>query len=385
MSDVFITRQPLVNRQSRIIALRLRLHGASGDAARMLNALADVWPQGERPVFVACPDADGRLLDWNIPANATLEFPGAAFCDARAGELLAALHRQRPSLCLDYDEQAGEALAAGLAFRFIAYDAKSQTVAQLKTLAAKMQPYGIGVALNVDSEKAFKATLEAGMTAAASWFFKHPTSAPAKTLNPGQAHIIRVLNLVRKNADLREIEAALKQDVALSYKLLRYINSAGFGLSCEIQSFRHAVTILGYGKLNKWLSLLLATASKASMAPALMHTALTRARLMELLGDGLVDSQEHDNLFITGAFSLLDALLGVSMEHALEAMHLPQPISDALLGEGGLYAPFLDLAAACEGNDREALAEQAGMLGISAERLNRAQLSALAFAEAMEF
>ncbi|WP_200385615.1 EAL and HDOD domain-containing protein [Rhodocyclus tenuis] len=385
MSDVFITRQPLVNRQSRIIALRLRLHGASGDAARMLNALADVWPQGERPVFVACPDADGRLLDWNIPANATLEFPGAAFVDARAGELLAALHRQRPSLCLDYDEQAGEALAAGLAFRFIAYDAKSQTVAQLKTLAAKMQPYGIGVALNVDSEKAFKATLEAGMTAAASWFFKYPTSAPAKTLNPGQAHIIRVLNLVRKNADLREIEAALKQDVALSYKLLRYINSAGFGLSCEIQSFRHAVTILGYGKLNKWLSLLLATASKASMAPALMHTALTRARLMELLGDGLVDSQEHDNLFITGAFSLLDALLGVSMEHALEAMHLPQPISDALLGEGGLYAPFLDLAAACEGNDREALAEQAGMLGISAERLNRAQLSALAFAEAMEF
>lgn len=385
MSDVFITRQPLVNRQSRIIALRLRLHGSNGGAARMLEALADVWPQGERPVFVACPDADSRLLGWNMPANATLEFPGATLSGERGGELLAALQRQQPSLCLDFDEHAADALAAGLAFRFIAFDTQTLSAAQLKTLAVKMQPYGIALALNVDSEKSFKASLDAGMTAAASWFFKHPGSTPAKTLNPGQAHIIRVLNLVRKNADIRDIEAALKQDVALSYKLLRYINSAGFGLSCEIQSFRHAVTILGYEKLNKWLSLLLATASKSAMAPALMHTALTRARLMELLGDGLVGKQEHDNLFITGAFSLLDALLGVSMEKALEAMHLPQPISDALLGEGGLYAPFLDLAIACEGDDREALAEQSGILGISAERLNRAQLSALAFAEAMEF
>jgi EAL and modified HD-GYP domain-containing signal transduction protein len=55
---------------------------------------------------------------------------------------------------------------------------------------------------------------------------------------------------VRRNAEVKEIENVLKQDVALSYKLLRYINSAGFGLMCEIQSFRHAVTILGYEKLT---------------------------------------------------------------------------------------------------------------------------------------
>ena len=77
------------------------------------------------------------------------------------------------------------------------------------------------------------------------------------------------------------------------------------------------MTILGYNKLNKWLSLLLATASKDPMAPALMHTALTRARLMEVLAQGLVDRQEYDNLFITGAFSVLDALLGVYMDLSL--------------------------------------------------------------------
>jgi len=66
-------------------------------------------------------------------------------------------------------------------------------------------------------------------------------------------------------------------------------------------------------------------------------------------------------------------------------MPLPEPICDALLGNGGLYAPFLDLAQACEGRDGGAIAEQAGMLGLSAEQLNRAHMQALAFADSMEF
>jgi EAL and modified HD-GYP domain-containing signal transduction protein len=391
MHEVFISRQPLVNRQSKIIATRLTLHlddhSGTKAAAQTLNALADVWPMGERSIFVSCGETpcDVDLLDWSVPQNATIELGSAPFVGAAAGEFIAALQTQQPALCLDFDAQAAQAVSAGAQFRFIAFNAKAFTPAQLKVLATKTQPYGIGVALNVDSAAEFQACLDAGMNAAASWFFKHPTSAPAKALNPGQAQIVRVLNLVRKNADVKEIETALKNDVALSYKLLRYINSAGFGLSCEIQSFRHAVTILGYEKLNKWLSLLLATASKDPMAPSLMYTALTRARLMELLAHGLVDRAEYDNLFITGAFSLLDVLLGVGMEHALDAMHLPEPISDALLGNGGLYGPFLDLAIACEGNDGEAIAEQAGMLGLSADQLNRAQLQALAFADTMEF
>ena len=390
MSDVFISRQPLVNRQSRIIATRLTLHlggGSTQDAARTLNALADVWPLGEKSVFVGCggTSCDLGLLDWVVPENATIELHSAPFVGAGSGTFIAALQAQRPALCLDFDAQTAQVLESGVKFRFIGFDALSFTPAQLKVLAAKMQPHGIAVAFNVESAQDFQACLDAGMNAASSWFFKRPTAAPAKALNPGQAQIVRVLNLVRHNADLKEIDAALKLDVALSYKLLRYINSAGFGLSCEIQSFRHAVTILGYEKLNKWLSLLLATASKDPMAPALMHTALTRARFMELLAQGLVDKGEYDNLFITGAFSLLDALLGVDMEQVLEAMHLPEPICDALLGNGGLYAPFLDLTQACEGRDGGAIAEQAGMLGLSAEQLNRAHMRALAFADSMEF
>ena len=390
MPEVFISRQPLVNRQCKIIATRLTLHSngsaSAREVARALNAMAEHWPHGEKLTFVNCgaQACGAALMEWVAPENATLEVGSAALLGPGGEDFVAALQAAQPSLCLLFDAQAKEALASGLQFRFIGFDAQRLTPQQLKSLAHQTQPFGIGVAFNVYDRESFQSCLDAGVNAAASWFFRRPTGTPAKTLNPAQAQIVRVMNLVRKNADVKEIEVALKQDVALSYKLLRYINSAGFGLSCEIQSFRHAVTILGYDKLNKWLSLLLATASKDPMAPALMHTALTRARLMEVLGHGLIDRQEYDNLFITGAFSLLDALLGVSMDKVLEAMSLPEAICDALLGNGGIYAPFLDLARVSEGEDGKAIAEQAGMLGLSAEQFNAAQLQALAFAEAME-
>ena len=390
MPAVFISRQPLVNRQSKIIANRLTLHcceGASGsDAVAMLDSLADQWPQGEKQVFLNLSGAplDAALLAWPAPANTTLEIPASALAASQDDALLAALQTCSTSLCLRLDDNDGAALGKGLALRFVAFDARRLSPDELKSAAVQAQAHGIGVAYNVFDAAAFKACLDAGLAAAASWFFKHPGVPSGKALNPGQAQIVRVLNLVRKNADVKDIEAALKQDVALSYKLLRYINSAGFGLSCEIQSFRHAVTILGYDKLNKWLSLLLATASKDPMAPALLHTALTRARLMEELAHGLFERQEWDNLFITGAFSLLDLLLGVPMDKVLESMHLPEPISDALLGRGGVYGPFLELAQVSEGEDGAQLSERAGLLGLSAERFNRAQLLALAFADAME-
>jgi len=388
--SLFMTRQPLINRQGKIIATRLRLHATGGlgsaGVVDALNALNDCWPQSDRAIFVNCDGISGDMgfLDWVAPANVTFELPGAPFAGEHAAEFVQALKDANLSLCYDFDGNAAQALGSGTTFRFVGVDATSFSPAQLKALLAKTQQFGIPVAFNVDGQQEFKACMDAGMSAAAGWFVKQPAGAPAKQLNASQAHIVRVLNLVRQNADVAKIEEALKQDVALSYKLLRYINSAGFGLSCEVQSFKHAVTILGYDKLNKWLSLLLVTASKDPMAPTLMHAALTRGRLMEQLGHGLVDKSEYDNLFITGAFSMLDLLLGVSMDSALDSMHLPEPITDALLGNGGIYEPFLSLARACEGGNATTLADEAGMLGLTGEQVNRAQLTALSFADTME-
>ncbi|HNI52763.1 MAG TPA: histidine kinase, partial [Accumulibacter sp.] len=224
--SLFMTRQPLINRQGKIIATRLRLNATAGESSATvvdaLNGLNDCWPQSDRSIFVNFDGVAGDMgfLDWIAPANVTFELNGAAFAGDDAAAFAQALKDADLSLCYDFDGHAAQAFGSGTKFRFVGFDATRFSAAQLKALLAKTQPFGIPVAFNVDGQQEFKACMDAGMSAAAGWFVKQPASAPAKQLNASQAHIVRVLNLVRKNAEVGQIESALKQDVALSYKLL---------------------------------------------------------------------------------------------------------------------------------------------------------------------
>ncbi len=377
-ASILISREPVLNRSRAITATRLTMQAPDGSGAcaliaAELNRLAEVWP-ASRTMFVGlggvAPDAG--LLDWQVPQNAMIEIPAAALGNPATLELMQRLQQAGVSMCLD-GFNGGITLPAGADFRFILANAAANIAGAPGLLLAK----------DVADNAQFDACINKGFGGAAGWFFLKGVT-PAKKLNPGQAQTIRLLNLVRANADIKEIEAALKLDVALSVKLLRYINSAGFGLTVEIQSFRHAVTMLGYDKLNKWLSLLLVTSSKDAAAPALMQAAIARGRFMELIAAGYVDKNELDNLFITGAFSLLDILLGVLMETALADMHLPDTINDALISGNGPYAPFLALAQASEQTDYAMFSARAAELQLDAETVNRAQLEALTFADSLQ-
>lgn len=374
-APVLITHEPVLNRHRAITANRLAVHAPSLEAAAdALGAVAEDWPGG-RTVFLGLGDLapDETLLEWELPENTLLELPAAAFASPGTADLARALTARGLGLCLT-GYRGDIVLPPDLRFRFVLADANEET------WPPSLE--GVAIACGLADSAAFENATMAGYAGAAGWFFLKG-GATAKTLAPSHAQIVRLMNLVRKNAEVKEIEAVLKQDVALSFKLLRYINSVGFGLSCEIQSFRHAVAILGFDKLHKWLSLLLVTSSKDPGAPALMQAAIARGRFMELVGSRYFDKSAQDNLFITGAFSLLDALLGTAMDRVLAEMHLPEAVSDALCDRGGVYQPFLELARACE-QSAEEVARQAGNLGLRDEAINRAQLQALSFADSMQ-
>ena len=162
--------------------------------------------------------------------------------------------------------------------------------------------------------------------------------------------------------------------------MLRYINSAGFGLRTEVQSLKHAVTILGYSPLYRWLTLLLATSNSSSNSPVLLETAIVRGRFAELLGQINLTKSEAENLFVAGMFSLLDRLLGMSMEEVLSTIQLPEAVTEALVSRAGPFGAYLALAEACELNSMlvSSLAES---LKISPEDVNKAHLSSLVWAK----
>lgn len=237
------------------------------------------------------------------------------------------------------------------------------------------------IAKKVETMKQFLACAELDFPYFQGFHFSRPETLSVKTINPAHATVLELLNKVRSNADVSEIETAFKQNMALSLKLLRYINSVGFGLNVHIQSIRHALSILGYRQLYRWLTLLLITANNGSPSPALIQTAMTRGRFTELLGQKYLEGSERDNLFIVGIFSMLDVILEMPMESVLETLNLPENIVDALLHREGVFAPFLKLAEASERMDWESIAEVAQTLALPAEEVNRAQFEALAWVE----
>jgi EAL and modified HD-GYP domain-containing signal transduction protein len=142
-------------------------------------------------------------------------------------------------------------------------------------------------------------------------------AVPAKSgVAPELQVILELINRVDREEPVDRLEAVLKNDPTLAFRLLRYINSPGFGLSVEIGSFRHALMILGYQRLKRWLALLLASASKDANMKPVMFAAVRRGLLMEELVKGSGDAEMRGEMFICGVFSLLDRLLKPALRRA---------------------------------------------------------------------
>jgi len=255
------------------------------------------------------------------------------------------------------------------------FASQAKVYASLKQSAVKM------VARNVATWQDFDACSALGLDSFVGKLHltPRPSTAP-KALNSSQTTILQLMEMVRKNADVQQLELVVKRDPTLAYKLLRYINSAGFGLRTEIQSLKHAVQMLGYSPLYRWLTVLLATASTSGYSPVLLETAIVRGRFAEVLGQMKMSKAEAENLFVAGMFSLLDRLLGLPMEEVLSSIQLPEVVTEALISRGGIYGPYLALAEACELNST-LVGSLAESVKISAEDVNAAHLASLVWAK----
>ncbi|WP_229507968.1 HDOD domain-containing protein [Massilia sp. Dwa41.01b] len=148
--------------------------------------------------------------------------------------------------------------------------------------------------------------------------------------------------LLARDADSRELELLLKQDPVLSFHLLKLVNSAAFAVNTQITSYAQAIAVLGRRQLQRWLQLLLYARAAADGAPnLLLPLAALRAGQLEILckADG-GERDDQDLAFMTGAFSLLDRLLGMPMAAILADLQLPAHVEAALLWrEGARTAP----------------------------------------------
>ena len=104
---------------------------------------------------------------------------------------------------------------------------------------------------------------------------------------------------------------------------------------------------------------------------------------MELLGDDFSE-KEQDALFMTGMFSLLDTMLGMSLEKAIANLQLPEDAVAALLQKKGRFYDVLSLAIACEKSAMSDILPLAEKLGLTLAEVNKKQLLATQWAHSLQ-
>ena len=137
-------------------------------------------------------------------------------------------------------------------------------------------------------------------------------------------------------------------------------------------------------KLFRWAALLMTASHAGGVAPVVGNTAVVRGRLMELLAAELQPPADAENAFLVGVFSMLDTMLGMHLDKALESVTLPAAVRDAVLHNTGVFAPLLTLAKACESGDDAVFASTANTLKLSNRQVNWAHLQALAWADTLD-
>jgi c-di-GMP-related signal transduction protein len=368
-------------------------HTAASDVQMLFNLLSlaeqEAPTGGGKYLFINCTldSLAGGHLDLISPERVVLEIPplGIAQLDQIATRLpsLQAIRKRGFGLSFDYSiltRPYEQWLPLATFIKFDLSILKPDTVTSFVKLAQAKTPAKL-IAEKVETPEQFSFLSALGVSLFQGYWFAKPVLVQGQTVRPAQANILQLINLVRKQASTEEIEEVLKRDPTLSFNLLRFINSAGFGARSEVTSFRHAVMLLGLDRLFKWAALLMTTSRAGDTPPAVGATAVVRGRLMELLADELLGQEEADNAFVTGIFSMLDTMLSMPMHAALASIALPETVTQALLHNDGPLAPLLELTVACESGDEAAFARAANGLSLSSNQVNWAHLQALAWAE----
>jgi EAL and modified HD-GYP domain-containing signal transduction protein len=163
--------------------------------------------------------------------------------------------------------------------------------------------------------------------------------------------VVRLMNLLKTDAELGEIDEEFRKDPVLSYRLLRFVNSAANGFLKEIKSYRQAITILGYQQLHQWMVVMLVTSDASLSRPEVIKSALVRGRFLELVGKAHFSREQSDDMFMVGVFSRLDEILGVPMEEAIAPLSVTEAVRAALIDREGFHGHVLRLAEALEAAD----------------------------------
>ena len=376
LQDVFLGRQPILDRKQQLFAYELLfrsgsvehgnyasfLDGNQATAIVVTNAFTEFSMADALGPYQGFIKVDEGLLFSDLisalpPHAVVLEILETvpqtaemlARCEALRDEGYVLAVRERPESL----DQTRPLLKLA---EVIKVDISRVDPARLKQLANNLKPLGKTLlAEKVERIEQMQLCHDLGFDLFQGYYFAHPTVIHGKRLQTSELALLHLLGLLSQDADTSEVEKVFKQEPVLTYNLLRLTNSAGSGMATRITSLRHAITLLGRRQLLRWLQLLLysgVSASSETVNP-LLQLAATRGRLMELLVDRTPEAKTTgrdliDQAYMVGILSLMPALVGATMREILTQLPVVKPVQAALGDYEGTLGDLLCLVESLE-------------------------------------
>jgi len=210
--------------------------------------------------------------------------------------------------------------------------------------AIKNHPHIELLAEKVETYQEYEQALQLGFKYFQGFFFAKPEMVKTKNLSPSQLAMAELLYETSKpDLDLTSITSIFERDVSLSYKLLRYANSAMFRRHSEISTIKQALVILGSSELKRFLGLMFAVTANPDKPTELIKLAMTRAKFCELVAEDLNAQIDDSIAFLTGLLSMIDAILDEELAVVLDKLPLANEIKEPLLTRKGVMAAIIKL------------------------------------------
>lgn len=399
--DVFVARQPIFNKKRQLFGYELLFRSGmnnsfpdlDGDIATSSLLSSSFFSfgiekiAGGRKSFINFTEA---LLLKGTPALFPREIIMVEILESvrPTPEMLAAcrsLKSQGYTLALDdfvFDESYAELLSMVDIVKIDFQSDQKQNLHRLKD----WQRYGSCkfLAEKIETYAEFQEALALGFSLFQGYFFAKPEVLRNRDIPPNKLTSLRLISEIhQREFNVDALEALIGRDVAVSYKLLKYLNSAYFGRLAPLRSIRQAIAYLGERGVRLFVSLI-ATSQLADNKPdELVRLSIIRARFLELLGQH-TGGQNDGELFLLGLFSLIDAMLDNPMDHLVKRLPVGDQVRQALVERGGPLAPYLHFVESLERARWEEVEALLRRFGLNEEATGDMYLEAIGWADCFE-
>ncbi|WP_039913790.1 EAL and HDOD domain-containing protein [Cellvibrio mixtus] len=388
-----LARQPIFNGNMQVVAYELLCRNSEltqigtrdGDAASsqvLLNAFTELSIEqvvGKHKAFV---NFTRTLIDTPPPFSRqklVIEVLEGQKVDAAMLHSLMQLRDQGYTIALDDFELTKETETLVAYADIIKLDVLYLSAEKLKHHIDYLKPFGITlIAEKVETYEMFERCKALGFDLFQGYFLAKPKVITGKKISENKQSVLQLLSALHDpDVPIEKIERMIARDTLLSFKLLRLVNSAAFGLSRDVESLRQAIMLLGLNKLRNWVNLL-ALSNLSGKPHELSIAALTRARMCELISSELNQHHRPDAFFTVGLLSTLDAFLDTPLEELLANLSLSESLNKAMLNHSGPEGMVLQLVQSHEQGEWEKIDWQAlATKGLTQEKLAKIYVDSL--------